>query len=110
MAMFEIEHYVTADAGIDLYVAWLKSLRDNRARVAIIRRVFRIHQGNFGDHKFCREGVWELRIDIGPGYRVYYGLAGRRVVLLLSGGDKRSQTDDIERAVRAWQHWNQRTP
>ncbi|CAB3675406.1 type II toxin-antitoxin system RelE/ParE family toxin [Achromobacter piechaudii] len=108
--MFEIEHYVTADTGTDLYVAWLKSLRDNRARVAIIRRVFRIEQGNFGDHKPCRAGVWELRINVGPGYRVYYGLAGRRVELLLSGGDKRSQAEDIERAVRYWQHWNQEQP
>jgi probable addiction module antidote protein len=53
--------------------------------------VTRIEQGNFGDHKFCRDGVWELRIDVGAGYRVYYAMAGQRVVLLLCGGDKRTQ-------------------
>ncbi|WP_454669836.1 type II toxin-antitoxin system RelE/ParE family toxin [Achromobacter kerstersii] len=108
MAMFEIEHYLTANAGVDLYVSWLRRLRDNHARVAIIRRVSRIEQGNFGDHKFCRDGVWELRINVGPGYRVYYALSGRRVVLLLSGGDKRTQTNDIDQVVSYWQEWNDR--
>ena len=63
---------------------------------------------DFGDHKFCREGVWELRIDIGPGYRVYYALSGRRV-LLLCGGDKSSQGADIARAVDFWRDWQRRT-
>jgi putative addiction module killer protein len=61
--------------------------------------------GYFGDHKFCRGGVWELRIDVGPGYRVYYAMAGAQVVLLLSGGDKQTQDADIDRACEYWLDW-----
>jgi len=106
--MYRIEHYLTADGQKDLYIDWLRRVFDNRAKVAIIRRVARIEQGNFGDHKFCREGVWELRIDMGPGYRVYYAMSGQRVVLLLCGGDKRMQGEDIDRAVDCWHDWQRR--
>lgn len=109
MTTYEIEHYLSPGAHRDLYIDWLKRLRDMQAKVAVARRVIRIEQGNFGDHKFCREGVWELRIDVGPGYRVYYALSGRRVVLLLCGGDKRTQDADIARAVDYWQDWQRRT-
>jgi putative addiction module killer protein len=109
MAVYRIEHYLTADGRKDLYVDWLRHLRDAQARVAIIRRVARIEQGNFGDHKPCRDGVWELRIDVGPGYRVYYALSGRRLVLLLCGGGKRTQDTEIARAVHCWQDWQRRT-
>ncbi|MDB5991176.1 MAG: putative addiction module killer protein [Herbaspirillum sp.] len=67
--------------------------------------VNRIELGNFGDHKFCRYGVWELRIDIGAGYRVYYATAGKEIVLLLCAGDKRTQAADIDRACAYWQDW-----
>jgi len=109
MTTYRIEHYLTTDGQRDLYIDWLRHLRDNQAKVAIIRRVTRIEQGNFGDHKFCRDGVWELRIDVGPGYRVYYALSGQRLVLLLCGGDKRKQDADIRRAVDYWQDWQRRT-
>lgn len=105
--MYQIEHYLTADKQ-DLYLDWLKRLRDTRSKVAIIRRIARIEHGNLGDHKFCRAGVWELRIDVGPGYRVYYGTAGQRLILLLCGGDKRTQQADIERAIECWQDWQRR--
>jgi putative addiction module killer protein len=59
-----------------------------RAKVAVIRRVARMEMGNFGDHKFCRDGVFELRVDVGPGYRIYYALSGDQIVLLFSGGTK----------------------
>ncbi len=107
--MYRIEHYVSEDRSRDLFLDWLSNLRDRRIQVAIIRRIGRLEQGSFGDHRYCREGVWELRIDLGPGYRVYYGLSGQRVVLLLGGGMKRSQTKDIEeRAVIHWRRWMQR--
>ena len=106
--MYRIEHYLTADEQKDVYDDWLRRLRDAQAKVAIIRRVTRVERGNFGDHKFCRDGVWELRIDAGPGYRVYYGLAGQQLVLLLCGGDKRTQDADIARAVAYWQDWQRR--
>ena len=64
--------------------------------------------GNFGDHKFCRDGVWELRIDEGPGYRVYYAIAGTELILLLCGGDKRRQDSEIDRACAYWQDWQRR--
>ncbi|MGH8538081.1 MAG: type II toxin-antitoxin system RelE/ParE family toxin [Gammaproteobacteria bacterium] len=105
----QVIHYLTAD-NKDLYQDWLDGLRDLRARIAIQRRVDRLGSGHFGDHKFCRGGVWELRIDIGAGHRVYYAQAGQTLVLLLCGGDKRSQDADIERAVRCWQHYQRRLP
>ncbi|CAL19754.1 prophage protein [Yersinia pestis INS] len=71
--MKTIKHYLTPE-GRDLYMEYLKSLRDSIAKAKISSRVNRIASGNFGDHKPCREGVWELRIDQGPGYRVYYSL------------------------------------
>ena len=65
--------------------------------------------GNCGDCKPLREGVWELRIDWGPGYRVYYAQAGKRLVLLLAGGDKCHQQADINAAVARWQDWQSRS-
>ncbi len=88
---------------------WRSRVRDLKARVAVDRRINRIEMGNFGDHKFCRDGVWELRIDVGPGYRVYYAIAGSQVILLLSGGDKGTQSSDIERACGYWHDWQRRS-
>ena len=107
--MYQIEHYLSFGEHKDLYIDWLQRLRDSQAKVAVVRRVTRVELGNFGDHKFCRDGVWELRIDVGPGYRVYYALSGHRLVLLLCGGDKRMQDADIARAVGYWQDWQRRT-
>jgi putative addiction module killer protein len=106
--MYEIRHYLTSDEK-DIYLEWHLKLRDMTARIAVDRRVNRVELGNFGDHEFCRDGVWELRIDVGPGYRVYYALAGKTVVLLLCGGDKRKQNADINRACEYWQDWQRRT-
>ena len=106
--MYEIRHYLTIDDR-DVYLEWLRKQRDTTAKLAIVRRVNRIELGNFGDHKFCRDGVWELRIDVGAGYRVYYAMAGKEIVLLLCGGDKRTQEADIERACGYWQDWQRRS-
>src|ERR1700691_6615323 len=102
--MYEIRHYLTSDEK-DVFLDWLRKLRDVTARIAVDRRINRIELGNFGDHRFCRDGVWELRIDVGQGYRVYYAVAGTQVVLLLCGGDKRTQDADIRRACACWLHW-----
>ena len=83
-------------------------MRDTKAKGAILRRIDRMRNGNFGDCKPLRDGVFELRIDIGPGYRVYYAKAGLTIVLLLSGGDKRTQKTDIEKACKYWQDWQKR--
>lgn len=79
-----------------------------RAAASIIKRFARLNAGNFGDCKPLRGGVWELRIDMGPGYRVYYAKDGLTVILLLCGGDKRNQNSDIERACSYWNDWKQR--
>lgn len=105
--MYLIYHYVTKDDK-DVYLSWLNQIRDKVTRIAIDRRVNRIELGNFGDHKACREGVSELRIDIGPGYRVYYAISGSDIVLLLCGGDKSSQGSDIKSACEYWADWKRR--
>ena len=94
----EIAHYTT-EGGTDVYQEWADALRDNRARIAVLRRIDRAALGNFGDHKFCRDGVSEMRVDVGPGYRVYYCQHGQTLVVLLCGGDKRTQDADIGKAV-----------
>jgi putative addiction module killer protein len=101
MAAYEIRHYCTAD-GSDVFGSWFDGLRDLQAQQRIAARIDRLALGLFGDAKPLREGVRELRIDYGPGYRVYCALAGRAVVVLLCGGDKRTQRADIVRAVRYW--------
>ena len=84
----------------DVYAKWLDSLRDARARARILARVERLAGGNPGDVRPVGEGVSELRIDSGPGYRVYYTRQGENIVVLLAGGGKRTQTNDIKTALR----------
>jgi putative addiction module killer protein len=105
--VFEIRHYLTKNEK-DLFMEWRHQLRDTTARIAVDRRISRMELGNFGDHKFCRDGVWEIRIDVGPGYRVYYAIAETQLVLLLCGGGKRSQDADIDRACEYWLDWQGR--
>jgi putative addiction module killer protein len=96
--MLEVRRYVTA-AGKDVVGDWLVSLDDIRARAKINARIARLVAGNFGDCKALGSGVSELRVDYGPGYRVYFARVGKAVVLLLCGGDKRKQSADIRRAI-----------
>lgn len=97
METYTIKHYLTED-GENLFKRWLKGLRDARAKVEVSRRLDRAAYGNFGFHKHLGQGVWELKIDYGLGYRVYYCFDGKTIILLLCGGDKASQTADISRA------------
>ena len=83
-----------------VFTEWHKSLRDRRARGLIVSRLFRLAAGNFGDAKSVGDGVHELRIAFGPGYRAYFTRRGERIILLLCGGDKGSQARDIDRAKR----------
>lgn len=105
--MFEVRHYLTR-TGEDAITNWLRGLRDMQGKAAIIRRLNRLEQGNFGDFKPLRDGVHELRIDVGPGYRVYYARSGKTVVLLLCGGAKKTQDADIDRACVYWRDWRSR--
>jgi putative addiction module killer protein len=84
----------------EVFAGWLDGLRDIRARARILVRIERLASGNPGDVRPVGEGVSELRIDYGPGYRVYYIQRGREVVILLAGGDKRTQSRDIKTALR----------
>jgi putative addiction module killer protein len=84
---------------------WLGKMRDQKARAAIEVRIDRIAEGNLGDHKPVGEGVQELRIDVGQGYRVYFAEDGPHIVLLLCGGSKLGQRRDIKTAIRYWREY-----
>ncbi len=88
----------------ETYVKWLDSLRDIHARARILVRIERLSAGNSGDVKPVGEGVSELRINYGPGYRVYFTKRGQEIVILLAGGDKRTQSKDIKAALRLAQN------
>lgn len=103
----EVRHYLTPK-GVDPFQAWLDGLKDLKGRTSILRRVDRLAAGQFGDRKFVGGGVFELRIDFGPGYRVYYGQDGKTAVLLLCGGSKRTQAGDIKQAVAYWTEYQGR--
>ena len=84
----------------EVYAKWLDGLRDTRARARVLVRVERLAAGNPGDVRPVGEGVSELRIDYGPGYRVYFKKQAHAIVVLLAGGDKRTQSDDVKTALR----------
>ena len=88
----------------EVFANWLDALKDIRARARILVRIERLAAGNPGDVKPVGEGVSELRINYGPGYRVYYKKHGRQVVILLAGGDKRTQSKDMKTALRLAQN------
>jgi putative addiction module killer protein len=106
--VFEIRRYTTAE-GRDVFGKWLSGLNDLKARARIAVRIDRLACGNFGDTKSVGGGVSELRIDWGPGYRVYYGMVETTVVVLLCGGDKRKQSADIKKARTFWKDYIERT-
>jgi putative addiction module killer protein len=105
--MPELQRYVMSD-GRSPFVEWFKGLKDDMIKARIRMRLRRLESGNFGDCSHVGEGVSELRIHFGPGYRVYFGRFRAEVVLLLSGGDKSSQAEDIRRAKSMWADWKER--
>ena len=98
---FEIEYYITED-GRKPFKIWLEGLKDIAGRARIRVRLDRARLGNLGDSRSVGEGVHELRVDYGPGYRIYFAIEDRRLVLLLSGGDKSHQRRDIANAKEYW--------
>ena len=104
----ELRRYLTA-SGRDVLGEWLAGLRDTRTKAKIVARLDRLSAGNFGDCKALRGGLFELRINWGPGYRVYYALVDRVCVLLVCGGDKRKQSSDIKRALEYLKDYRERT-
>jgi len=105
----EVRRYQTAEGKVPLSEG-LDRLRDGRARARIVARLDRLSVGLPGDWRSVGEGVRALRIDYGPGYRVYYGQEGETLILLLCGGDKRTQTKDLEKAHGYWKDCKVRKP
>ena len=103
----EIRTFLTADGRVP-FDEWLSKLRDVRARARIRARLARVQAGNFGDFKPLQDGVQELRVDHGPGYRVYLSRQGPIVVLLLCGSDKSGQATAIKQAVAYLNEWKKR--
>ncbi len=87
---------------------WLQGMKDKRARAQIEIRLQRLSAGNFGQCRALRAGVMELKVDVGPGYRVYCAKHGDALIVLLCGGDKSTQDRDIDCAIDYWKHWKQR--
>ncbi len=100
------EVIVYADAaGKEPFTHWLNKLRDGQTRRRILQRIARVQKGNYGDYKSLKDGVYELRFTFGSGYRVYFAEDGPRLVILLCGGDKSTQEQDIETAKNYWKEY-----
>ena len=104
----EVREYLTPSAR-NPFREWLVSLKDIKARAIIRVRLNRLRLGNFGDCRLLGGGIHELRMDFGPGYRVYFGRLGPTIVLLLCGGDKGSQRRDVEQAKEFWEDYRRRS-
>lgn len=104
----ELVYYITK-TGRDVVDDWIAGLADERTEARIFARIERLSRGNFGDRKSLGGGLFELRVDTGPGYRIYYAMIGRTCVLLLCGGDKRKQSSDIQRARGYFKDYLERT-
>ena len=102
--MIELYRYRRND-GSEPFTEWLNSLRDKLAAARVRVRIRQVEAGNFGDCESVGEGVIELRIHLGPGYRAYLGRHGKSAALLLCGGDKHTQVADIRRAKKFWSEW-----
>lgn len=103
----EIELYVTREGKVP-YEEWFEFLKDVQAQSIILKRLARVRMGNLGEWRSLGEGVGELKIDFGPGYRIYFGQESQKLVILLCGGDKGTQTKDINNAFKFWKDYQQR--
>ena len=102
-----VEYYEKLD-GSQPVTEWLDALSDRRADARITARIARLELGNPGDYKSIGSGVYEMRIDTGPGYRVYFAISGISIVLLLCAGSKKTQQSDIETAYEYWSEYKKR--
>ena len=99
--MIEVKFFKTIE-GKEPFIDWYRNLRDRKSRTQIAERLDRIGLGNFGNHKALGAGVYELKIPYGPGFRIYYGIQNKIVIIILCGGDKASQPKDIQKAKEYW--------
>tara|TARA_A100000171_G_C2140103_1_gene154478 strand:+ start:903 stop:1223 length:321 start_codon:yes stop_codon:yes gene_type:complete len=97
---FQLRFFKTKQEKIP-FIEWLEGL-DKKTQARIRNRLVRMENGNFGDSKGIKQGLYELRLFFGSGYRIYYGVLNNKVVLLISGGDKNTQTKDIDNALTQW--------
>ncbi|SLM32133.1 conserved hypothetical protein [Desulfamplus magnetovallimortis] len=104
--MKKIVHYITSD-GKSIFQGWFRTLRDRRAKINITKRLTQAKKGSFGDTKSIGDGVHEMRINYGPGYRVYYANDLETIIVLLCGGDKSTQDEDIKTAKKYWAEYKQ---
>jgi putative addiction module killer protein len=104
MKLLEVREYQT-DGGRKPFSEWLRKLRDPKGKRAVLARITRLQDGNWGDCKALGAGLFELRIHTGPGYRLYCGADGDTLVMLLCAGSKRTQSKDIENARRYWKDY-----
>ncbi|MDQ1352393.1 MAG: hypothetical protein QG657_2699 [Acidobacteriota bacterium] len=93
--------------GNEPFIDWLESIKDSKTRSRIYTRLDRLQTGNPGDHHAIESGVFELRLHFGPGYRIYYGEDGDTIVILLIGGDKKTQSKDIVKALSFWKNYKE---
>jgi putative addiction module killer protein len=103
-----VREYLTPE-GRNPFRAWLATL-DKTVRARLQARVLRFETGNLGDHKVLGDGIWEARVDFGPGYRIYFGQVGSVMLILLCGGDKATQTKDIKQAKAYWKQFLKEQP
>jgi putative addiction module killer protein len=104
----QLHYYQTSDGRLP-FAEWLRGLTDRQARTRIEGRLARVATGTLGDAEWVGEGVMELRVDWGPGYRIYFARLGQVIVLLLCGGDKRTQQRDINRAKQYFEDYKTRS-
>jgi putative addiction module killer protein len=102
-----VKTYVTRE-GKDVFNEWIDSLTDIKGRAKIRARLARLRAGNLGEYKTVGEGVCEIKVDFGPGYRVYFGQLGNTLIVLLCGGDKSTQDKDIKKAHEYWADYRSR--
>lgn len=91
----------------DAFASWIDNLRDRAGAASVLRRPARLERGNPGDVASVGGGVSELKIDFGPGYRVYFGQRGQDLVIILGGGDKSTQGRDLKAARKLWDEWKE---
>lgn len=103
---YKIREFLTSN-GQNLFQNWLSTL-DASVKARILARIFRFELGNLGDYKSVGQGVYEARLDFGPGYRLYFGRDGDTTLILLGGGDKRQQSRDISKAQEYWIDYERR--
>lgn len=101
MQLMKVRYFITKEKKAP-FTEWLGKLKDRQGRARILARINRLKLGNFGDCKPIGRGVYELKIDFGPGYRVYFARTGNEIIVILCGGTKKTQQADIDKAIEFW--------